>query len=310
MSPPLADHVALVAGGTRGGGRGIATELGAAGATVYVTGRSTREGASDLGRPETIEETAEQVSARGGNGIPVRCDHADADQVRALVARIATEQDGRLDVLVNDVWGADALVHWGSLWEHPLDDGLTLLHRAIDTHLITSHFALPLMTARSAGLVVEVTDGDEATNALFPDGYRGSPFFDLAKTSVIRLARIQAAELRRHGVAAVSLTPGFLRSEAVLDHFGVTESTWREAIAQDPHFAHSETPAFLGRAVVALATDTDVMARTGHSLATWDLAPEYGFTDADGSQPHWGCYFRRELVPQLGDILDELAGTE
>ncbi|GAB3551338.1 NAD(P)-dependent dehydrogenase (short-subunit alcohol dehydrogenase family) [Actinopolyspora lacussalsi] len=306
MNFPLAGHVALVAGGTRGGGRGIATELGAAGATVYVTGRSTRAGESDLGRPETIEDTAEYVTAAGGTGIAVQCDHADAHQAKNLINRINAEQDGRLDILVNDVWGGDALVHWTPLWQHPLEDGLTLLHRAIDTHLITSHFALPLMTAGRADLVVEVTDGDEATNALFPDGYRGSPFFDLAKTSVIRLARIQAAELRKHGVAAVALTPGFLRSEAVLEHLGVTERTWRDGIGKDPHFAYSETPAFLGRAVVALATDPDVLSKTGQSLATWDLAEEYGFTDTDGSQPHWGRYFRHTLAPQLDTIVGEL----
>lgn len=303
---PLDGAVALVAGGTRGGGRGIAVELGAAGATVYVTGRSTRAGASDLGRPETIEETAERVTAAGGTGIAVRCDHAEPDEVRALVARIASEQDGRLDVLVNDVWGGDALVAWAPLWEHPLGDGLRLLHRAVDTHLITSHHALPLMIARGRGLVVEVTDGDEATNALFPDGYRGSPFFDLAKTSVIRLARIQAAELRRHGVAAVALTPGFLRSEEVLEHLGVTEENWRDGIARDEHFAYSETPAVLGRAVVALATDPDVLARTGRSLATWDLAEEYGFDDVDGRRPHWGRHFRDDVVPHLPAILDDL----
>lgn len=307
MNFPLAGHVVLVAGGTRGGGRGIATELGAAGATVYVTGRSTRAAESDLGRPETIEDTAEYVTAAGGRGIAVRCDHSDAQQVKDLVNRIATEQNGRLDALINDVWGGDALVRWAPLWEHPLEDGLALLHRAVDTHLITSHFALPLMTARRTGLVVEVTDGDEATNALFPDGYRGSPFFDLAKTSVVRLARIQAAELRKHGVAAVALTPGFLRSEAVLDHLGVTEHNWRDGIGTDPHFAHSETPSFLGRAVVALAADTEVMSKTGQSLATWDLAEEYGFTDTDGSQPHWGRYFRHTLAPQLDTIVDELA---
>lgn len=298
--------VALVAGATRGGGRGIAVELGAAGATVYVTGRSTQAGPSDLGRPETIEETAALVDAaarRVGAGIAVRCDHADPDQVQELVARIDVEQDGRLDVLVNSVWGGDALVAWAPLWEHPLAAGLALLHRAVDTHLITSHYALPLLVARGRGLVVEVTDGDEATNALFPDGYRGSPFFDLAKTSTIRLARIQAAELRRHGVAAVALTPGFLRSEEMLENFGVTEETWREGIARDEHFAWSESPAFLGRAVVALAADPAVLDRTGASLATWDLAEEYGFDDADGRRPHWGRHFREDVVPVLPEIL-------
>lgn len=301
MTASLPGAVAVVAGGTRGGGRGIAVELGAVGATVYVTGRSTRHGTSDLGRPETIEETAEQVDAAGGRGIAIRCDHSDPEQVEALVARIAREQRSRLDILVNDVWGGDHLVRWGPLWEHPLGDGLTLLHRALDTHLITSHHALPLMVARRTGLVVEVTDGDEATNALFPHGYRGSAFFDLAKSGVIRLARIQAAELRHHGVAAVALTPGFLRSEAVLDHFGVTAATWRDAIDRDKHFAHSETPAFLGRAVAALAGDPDVIAKTGGSLTTWDLAAEYGFTDADGTRPDWGTHFRADVAPHLAE---------
>jgi NAD(P)-dependent dehydrogenase (short-subunit alcohol dehydrogenase family) len=308
MAQPLAGQVALVAGGTRGAGRGIAVELGAAGATVYVTGRSTRAGRSDMGRPETIEETAELVTARGGTGIAVRCDHSVPDEVRALVERIAAEQDGRLDVLVNDIWGGDELMDFTPLWKHDLDDGLTLLRRAVETHIITSHFALPLMVGRGRGLVVEITDGDEATIAQFPDGYRGALFYDLAKHSVIRLARAQGAELRRHGVAAVALTPGFLRSEGVLDHFGVTEATWRDAIAQDEHFAFSETPAFIGRAVVALAADPEIMARTCGSYATWDLAREYGFTDADGSRPDWGTHFRTDVLPRLGQILEDLSG--
>ena len=302
----LAGSVALVAGGTRGAGRGIAVELGAAGATVYVTGRSTRAGRSEMNRPETIEETAELVTARGGTGIPVRCDHTEPEQVRVLVERIAADQDGRLDVLVNDVWGGDALMEWKPLWEHDLDNGLRLLRLAVDTHVITSRYALPLLVARGRGLVVEVTDGDEETNAMFPDGYRGGFFFDLVKKSVIQLAKTQAAELRPHNVAAVALTPGFLRSEAVLEHFGVTEDNWRDAIAEDEHFALSETPAYIGRAVVALATDPDVMARTGRSLATWDLAREYGFTDVDGSRPDWGTHFRHNVAPRLATIMAEL----
>jgi NAD(P)-dependent dehydrogenase (short-subunit alcohol dehydrogenase family) len=305
----LAGSVALVAGATRGAGRGIATELGAAGATVYVTGRSTRGRRSEMDRPETIEGTAELVTARGGHGIAVACDHTDPDQVRALVERIEAEQDGRLDVLVNDVWGGDPLTEWKPVWEHDLDKGLHMLRLAIDTHIITSHFALPLMVRRRRGLVIEVTDGDEETNALFPDGYRGSFFYDLVKKTVIQLAKTQAAELRRHHVAAVALTPGFLRSEAMLDHFGVTEQTWRDGIATDEHFAYSETPAYIGRAVVALASDEDIMRRTGRSLSTGDLAGEYGFTDTDGSQPDFGAHFRRTIVPQLSTIIDELSGS-
>ncbi|MFG2487688.1 MULTISPECIES: SDR family oxidoreductase [Streptomyces] len=296
----LAGTVALVAGGTRGGGRGIAVELGAAGATVYVTGRSSGTQRSDLDRPETVEETAERITAAGGLGIPVRTDHSDPEEVQALVARIATEQDGRLDLLVNSVWGADALTDWEHpLWEQDLDQGLRLLRRAVETHVITSRYALPLMVARRSGLVVEVTDGNTAR-------YRGSFFYDLAKSAVIRLAVAQAAELRPHGIAAVSLTPGFLRSEAILEHFGVTEANWRDGAAEDPNFAHSETPAYLGRAVVALAADPNVIARTGRALATWDLYKEYGFTDADGTQPDFAAHWARNLEAEYGPLGDPL----
>ncbi|MFB6477785.1 SDR family oxidoreductase [Streptomyces virginiae] len=296
----LAGKVALVAGGTRGGGRGIAVELGAAGATVYVTGRSSGTRRSDLNRPETIEETAETITAAGGRGIPVRTDHSDPEQVQALVARIATEQEGRLDILVNSVWGGDALTDWEHpLWEQDLDQGLRLMRRAVETHVITSRYALPLMVARGSGLVVEVTDGNTAR-------YRGSFFYDMAKSAVIRLAVAQAAELRPHGVAAVSLTPGFLRSEAMLEHFGVTEATWRDGAASDPNFAHSETPAYLGRAVVALAADPDVIARTGRALATWDLYKAYGFTDADGSRPDFAAHWARNLEAEYGPLGDPL----
>ncbi|GAA0555017.1 SDR family oxidoreductase [Actinomadura livida] len=297
---PLAGKVALVAGGTRGGGRGVAVELGAAGATVYVTGRSSSAGRSDLGRPETIEETAERVTAAGGTGIPVRVDHARPDEVRELTERIAAEQDGRLDVLVNSVWGGDPLTDWEHpLWEQDLDQGLRLLRQAVETHVITSRFALPLMVARGRGLVVEVTDGNTAR-------YRGSLFYDLAKSSVIRLAVAQAAELKPHGIAAVAITPGFLRSEAVLDHFGVTEANWRDAIAEDPHFAHSETPAYLGRAVAALAADPEVMTKSGRALATWGLYKEYGFTDVDGTQPDFAAHWAEALVDEYGPLGDPL----
>ncbi|MGI5488785.1 SDR family oxidoreductase [Microtetraspora malaysiensis] len=297
---PLAGKVALVAGGTRGGGRGIAVELGAAGATVYVTGRSSAAGRSELGRAETIEETAERVTRAGGVGIPVRTDHSRPEEVGALVERIASEQDGRLDILVNSVWGGDPLTDWEHpLWEQDLDAGLRLLRQAVETHVITSRYALPLMAARRSGLVVEVTDGNTAR-------YRGSFFYDLAKSAVIRLAVAQAAELKPYGVAAVAITPGFLRSEAVLDHFGVTEDTWRDGVAKDPNFAHSESPAYLGRAVAALAADPDVMRKTGRALATWGLYKEYGFVDADGTQPdfaaHWAVALETEYGP-LGEPL-------
>ncbi|MGW1768173.1 SDR family oxidoreductase [Streptomyces sp. NPDC002073] len=297
---PLAGRVALVAGGTRGGGRGIAVELGAAGATVYVTGRSSAAGRSDLDRPETIEETAAQVTAAGGLGIPVRTDHGNPAEVRALADRIAAEQDGRLDVLVNSVWGGDPLTDWDHpLWEQDLDTGLRLLRQAVETHVITSRFVLPLLVARRSGLVVEVTDGNTAR-------YRGSFFYDLAKSSVIRLAVAQAAELKPHGVAAVALTPGFLRSEALLEHFGVTEANWRDGAAKDPHFAHSETPAYLGRAVAALAADPAVMAKSGRALATWDLYKEYGFTDADGTQPDFAAHWADSLEAEYGPLGDPL----
>ncbi|MET9599201.1 SDR family oxidoreductase [Streptomyces sp. NPDC006459] len=299
-TPQLAGRVALVAGGTRGGGRGIAVELGAAGATVYVTGRSSGAHRSDLDRAETIEETAQQVTAAGGRGIAVRTDHSDPEEVRALVTRIAAEQDGRLDILVNSVWGGDPLTDWEHpLWEQDLDQGLRLLRQAVETHVITSRYALPLMVARRSGLVVEVTDGNTAR-------YRGSFFYDMAKSAVIRLAVAQAAELKPYGVAAVALTPGFLRSEAMLEHFGVTEANWRDGAADDPNFAHSETPAYLGRAVVALAADPDVIARTGRALATWDLHKEYGFTDADGSRPDFAAHWARNLEAEYGPLGDPL----
>ena len=305
----LAGSVALVAGGTRGAGRGIAVELGGAGAIVYVTGRSTRAGHSEMNRAETIEETAELVTARGGRGIALRCDHTEPEQVRSVVERIAKEQSGRLDVLVNDIWGGDALVQWKPLWEHDLERGLRSLRLAVETHIITSHYALPLLVRRRGGLVVEVTDGDEETNGLFPDQYRGGFFYDLVKKTVIQLAKTQAAELRPHNVAALALTPGFLRSEAVLEYFAVTETTWRDAIAKDEHFAFSETPAYIGRAVVALASDPEVMRHTGRSLATWTLAKVYDFTDVDGSRPDWGTHFRNDVVPKLESIMAELSGS-
>jgi NAD(P)-dependent dehydrogenase (short-subunit alcohol dehydrogenase family) len=274
--------VALVAGATRGAGRGIAVELGAAGATVYVTGRSTRQRRSEMDRPETIEETAELVTAAGGRGIAVPVDHLESGQVRALVERIDREH-GRLDVLVNDIWGGELLFSWTDrLWEHSLDKGLRILRLAIDTHIITSHHALPLLIRRPGGLVIEVTDGTAEYNA---DHYRVSFFYDLAKTSVTRMAFAQAKELAPHDATAVSLTPGWLRSEIMLDTYGVTEATWHDALAVQPHFAISETPAYTGRAVVALATDPQVSRWNGRSLSSGQLAREYGFTDVDGSRP-------------------------
>jgi NAD(P)-dependent dehydrogenase (short-subunit alcohol dehydrogenase family) len=289
MKQSLQGKVALVAGATRGAGRGISVELGAAGATVYVTGRTTREQRSELNRPETIEETAELVTRAGGRGIAVQVDHLEPAQVRELVARIDREQ-GRLDVLVNDIWGSDLLIEWNKpVWEQPLERGLRLLRLAIDTHLITSHFALPLLIRRRGGLVVEVTDGTAEYNAT---NYRVSLFYDLAKTSVVRMGWAQAHELRPHGGTAVALTPGWLRSELMLEIYGVTEANWRDATQKQPHFIISETPSYVGRAVAALAADPEVARWSGQSLSSGQLAKVYGFTDLDGSQPDAWRYVR------------------
>jgi NAD(P)-dependent dehydrogenase (short-subunit alcohol dehydrogenase family) len=294
MEQPLKGKVALVAGATRGAGRQIAVQLGAAGATVYATGRTTRQQPSEMGRPETIEETADLVTAAGGTGIAVQVDHLVPAQVRALVARIAAEQ-GKLDVLVNDIWGAEGLFSWDKpLWEDSLDTGLHILRLAVDTHIITSHYALPLLIRHPGGLVVEVTDGTLEYNA---ENYRVSFFYDLAKTSVLRLAFAQAHELKPHGATAVAITPGWLRSEVMLEHFGVTESNWLDATATEPHFVISESPAYLGRAVAALAADPDVSRWTGQSLSSGQLSQVYGFTDLDGSRPDWWRYFREVHEP-------------
>jgi NAD(P)-dependent dehydrogenase (short-subunit alcohol dehydrogenase family) len=257
--------------------------LGEAGATVYCTGRSTRERRSEYDRPETIEETAGLVTAAGGVGIAVAADHLEAAQVEALVQRIDSER-GRLDVLVNNIWGAERLFEWDTpVWKHDLDNGLRILRLAIDTHLITSHFALPLLIREPGGLVVEMTDGTREYNA---EHYRVSAFYDLAKTAVIRLAFSQSKELEPHGCTAVALTPGWIRSEMMLENYQVTEANWRDGAATNPHFAAiSESPRFVGRAVAALAADPEVQRRNGGSFSSGGLAREYGFTDVDGSQP-------------------------
>jgi NAD(P)-dependent dehydrogenase (short-subunit alcohol dehydrogenase family) len=281
MSTSLAGKVALVAGATRAAGRGIAVQLGAAGATVYVTGRTSGSTRSEMNRPETIEQTAALVDQTGGRGIPVQVDHLVPEQVRALVARIEAEQDG-LHVLVNNIWGATTMEWDKTVWESSLDIGLRTLRLAVDTHAITSHFAIPLLIRTPGGLVVEVTDGTADYNAT---NYRVSFFYDLAKAANLRMAVALGHELRRYGATAVALTPGWLRSEAMLEGFGVTEANWRDATARVPHFAISESPAFVGRAVAALAGDPDVARWNGQSLSSGQLAKVYGFTDLDGSQP-------------------------
>jgi NAD(P)-dependent dehydrogenase (short-subunit alcohol dehydrogenase family) len=278
---PLAGKVALVAGATRGAGRGIAVQLGVTGATVYCTGRTTRKSRSEMNRPETIEETAALVTQSGGDGIAVQVDHLVPEEVRALVARIEA-QHGNLHILVNDIFGATKIEWNKSVWEWDLQYGLHTLRLAVDTHAITSHFALPLLIRRRGGLVVEVNDGTAEYN---DTNYRNSFFYDLAKAAVLRMGFSLGHELKPHGATAVSLTPGWLRSEAMLEAFSVAESNWRDAVVRVPGFAVSESPAFVGRAVVALALDPDVSRWSGQSLSSGQLARIYGFTDLDGSQP-------------------------
>src|SRR3984893_6071971 len=294
----LKGKIALVAGATRGAGRGIAIALGEAGATVYCTGRSSRGRPATPGRPETIEETAELVTAAGGRGIAVRVDHTKPVDVKKLVAGIKRRHKG-LDILVNDVWGGDALTECGkTFWTVNLDNGLQMLKQAIHSHIITSHYAVPLMLGRGRGIIFEITDGD----AFY---YRGNIFYDLVKISVIRLAFAMARELRKREIASVALTPGFLRSESVLDHFGVSEANWKEAGKQDgpnardqndspADFLMSESRRYVGRAVVALAADPKGKKKSGRVFSSWALAREYGFTDLDGTRPHWGNHARKK----------------
>ena len=292
----LEGTIALVAGATRGAGRGIAVSLGEAGATVYCTGRSTRAARSEYDRPETIEETAELVTEAGGHGVAVPTDRLHPDQVEALVRRIDAEH-GRLDVLVNDVWGGEKLFEWDTpVWEHDLANGLRLIDLALKTHLITSHFALPLLIRDPGGLVVEMTDGTAEYNAAT---YRINAFYDLAKSAVIRLAFAQSKELAPYGGTAVALTPGWLRSEMMLEAFGVTEANWRAATEKVPHFGISETPRYVGRAVAALAADPDKARHSGASLSSGGLAREYGFTDLDGSRPDAWRYMVEVQDPGL-----------
>jgi NAD(P)-dependent dehydrogenase (short-subunit alcohol dehydrogenase family) len=295
---PLDGKVALVAGATRGAGRGITCMLGAAGAVVYCTGRSGAGQASPMARPETIEETAALVDEHGGEGVAVRTDHTREEEVAALIARIEAER-GRLDVLVNDIWGGDPMVDWSAkFWQLDIGTVRALVDQAVMSHLITARHAAPLMVRQGSGLIVEISDGHH-------DGYRGQLLYDLVKSTVNRLAYAMAWDLHGTGVTALALSPGFLRSEAVLGHFGVSEANWREAIAGDPFFAESETPFFVGRAVAALAADPQLRGKAGRVLFAADLAEEYGFTDIDGRRPAFYPMFERvtaELAGREGDL--------
>lgn len=287
---PLTGKIAVVAGATRGAGRGIACMLGEAGATVYCTGRSVRGKPATGNRTETIEETAEMVTARGGKGLFAQVDHTKEEQVAAFFEQVKQEH-GYIDILVNDVWGGDALCEWGKpFWELTMQNGMLLYERAVQSHIITSRYAVPLMLPRKNGLILEITDG----NGFF---YRGNLFYDLIKTMVIRLAFNMSQELHDHHITSLALTPGFLRSEEMLEHFGVTEENWEKGAEKDPNFIVSETPFYVGRAAAALAADPDVFSRTGRVFASWEIAREYGFTDINGTQPHWEDHLK-EKNPQ------------
>jgi NAD(P)-dependent dehydrogenase (short-subunit alcohol dehydrogenase family) len=307
--PDLHGRVALVAGATRGVGRGTALALAEAGATVYCTGRSTRakrnrcstatrSGSAAakkalpaeyyLNRPETIEETAELVSARGGKGIAVVVDHLEPEKVAKLIARIRKEQ-GQLHLLVNDISESAEHEFGKTFWQTDLERGFALFRNAVHTHIITSHFAAPLLIegakkSKKSGLIVEIGDGDSYS-------YRGNMFYDMIKTTVIRQAFAMAYELRRKNVAVIALTPGFLRSEIMLERFGVTEENWQDGIKKDPNYVASETPMYAGRAIAALAADPNIMNKSGRVFSSWGLSDEYGFCDTDGRRPHWGRHF-------------------
>src|SRR5436190_7270257 len=294
----LRGRVAVVAGATRGAGRGIAAALGEAGATVICTGRtsSLRKLKSDYDRSETIEETAELVTQLGGTGIAIPMDHLVAAEVEALADRLKHEF-GAIDILVNDIWGAEILkggpAEWNTrVWQLDLDKGLRILRLAIDTHIITSKYLLPLLISQPGGLLVEVTDGTTKYNS---SHYRISVYYDLAKVAVNRLAFSQGHELAPHGAIAVAITPGWMRSEMMLEHFGVSETNWRDALdparaekdlpVAPPDFAYSETPRYVGRAIASLAFDPDRARWNQQSLTSGELAMVYGFTDVDGTRP-------------------------
>lgn len=285
---PLAGRVALVAGATRGAGRAIAVELARAGAYVYATGRSSRtHGPSEIGRPETIEETGDLLAAAGGDGRAMRVDHLDLEQVASLTRRIERDH-GRLDVLVNDIFGGDRYAQWDKpIWEHDLPGGLRMLRMGVDTHLITSALTLPLLLRDGGGLLIEMTDGTSSYNANVRSGV--GFYYDLVKGNVDRIVKSLAIELADHPVTALGVTPGWLRSEGMLEKFGVGEENWRDACRSTPGFAISESPTYVGRGVAALAADDAVSRFAGRVLTARELADTYGVTDTDGSRPDcWG----------------------
>ncbi|UPK76288.1 SDR family oxidoreductase [Nocardioidaceae bacterium SCSIO 66511] len=299
---PLSGKVALVAGATRGAGRAIAVELARAGAYVYATGRSSRvDGPSEIDRPETIEETGERIAA-AGSGIALRVDHLEPGEVEELVSRIRTEH-GRLDILVNDIFGGDRYAQFGKkIWEHDLPGGLRMLRMGIDTHAITSHYALSLLIERPGGLVIEMTDGTFEYNTR----YRGiagdfgvGMYYDLVKAAVQRLTLAQSEELKEHDGVAVAVTPGWLRSEMMLQVYGVTEDTWQDAIENEPHFAISESPAYVARGIAALAADPGRARYNGRSLSSGELGRTYDVTDVDGSRPDCWAYVQEVQDPGL-----------
>ncbi|MGH7674357.1 MAG: SDR family oxidoreductase [Gemmatimonadales bacterium] len=294
VAQPLTGQVAVVAGATRGAGRGIARALGEAGATVYCTGRSVRGHRSPYNRPETIEETAELITAAGGTAIAARVDHTVEPDVRELFARVDREH-GRLDVLVNCVAGEDPLLGgWTSFWESDLDKGLDALRQTILSHVITAKHGAPLMIRQRRGLIVEVTEGDGLVG-----GAGGNVLNDLIKGAFKTLAIRMAEELRKHRVAAIAVTPGFLRSESMLEHFGVTQANWRDGGTKDPNFLESESPLFIGRGIAALAGDPKVLARSGDVTSSWELGREFGVLDHDGRRPDWGRHAAQHVIPSL-----------
>jgi NAD(P)-dependent dehydrogenase (short-subunit alcohol dehydrogenase family) len=290
MNKPLDGKIAVVAGATRGAGRGIARMLGEAGAIVYCSGRSTTGNLSAIGRKETIDETAAMVTAAGGYGIPIRTDHSDIDDVKNLFAQVE-QQQGRLDLLVNDI-GGENLAEWKPFWQANIKQGFDFLDTAVRTHILTSRYCLPLMIKQKFGLIIEITDGDHG-------GYRGNLFYDLVKNQLIRLAFALSSELKSKNINAVALTPGFLRSEVMLENFNVTEANWMDAADQVQGFCESETPCFVGRAVAALAADKDISTKSGRAFSSWDLAKEYNFDDIDGRRPDFMNYVESSIYKIL-----------